>query len=302
MTIAVEFRSPSRNPVRPAALPVSLTLPELEQTTATAALTIEFLRIAHRVAVTASMANARASHRTLMLTGSLGDYVPGSPDVYAKQSGRRVASFFDRSLTGSLADFYSELEQAIAITPLDREAWAGTANGCVDWDNLKSDWQALCGQARLILIVLCEFDLLTGSDQITRLLESEQLLKAAWSGATPCIRSDGSVVVPDATQQRAVRRIPLQTTAWLRFKTQRVQVVLKDLSVTGVGLSSCPRLQIGTSVAVEFPGAFDLQGMVQWAHDGNIGVSLSTPLQETDAIFQTALIISQSMMLETPAV
>jgi PilZ domain len=267
------------------------------------ALSSEFLGAALRAAVIASMVNRRAVMRELLLPTSVELLLPGLPETFTRLNGSAIACFYDRSLTNGLAEFYEDLESAKAQTPKNQAAWTnlssignGISDG-LDWHQLRLDWQSICGRARLIAIVLCQIDFITGDEQVSRLLETERLLKGAWCGGTPCIRSDGFVVVPGWADARSDRRCAINSAVWVHSVAGRHDAALKNISTTGLGLTLQDAVGIGTDITIEFADGLRLSGVVQWSNGPEFGVQFHAPLNDDHQILKEALLLSRASVL-----
>jgi hypothetical protein len=268
---------------------------------ATHALATEFLTSALLTAVTTSMVSANAGQRQFKVIGPIVDYLPALPETFAGLTGDYDARFFTPTLTKSLAAYYTQLRRALAVTPNDTESWTGSAaTRTTDWGKMTTVWQPLCGEARLMLLALCEFDLLTDTDQEPRLLEIAQLIKMARYGGTPCIRSDGIVIVPGWLDGRREVRIPIGATVWIETRHGRQRSVLKDMSLNGMGLSSCPTLAIGNEITVTLPNGTPVQGIVTWCHGGFVGARFAQRMTEADPAYRSALLLSRSAKRDEP--
>ena len=153
---------------------------------------------------------------------------------------------------------------------------------------------------RLVLLVLLELDLLGRTDQIPRLLEIEGLVKTARYGGTPCVRSDGHVLIPGWLDRRRDRRVPVGISVMIECTRGRVRSVLNDLSITGLGLTSCPSVAIGSELSVEMPNGRILTGLVAWSTGSNVGISFREPLAEADPVFRSILNLRRAARTDEP--
>jgi hypothetical protein len=263
------------------------------------ALTIstEFLTLALLTAVTTGMIAARSNGHAVRLGGPVKKYLPEPPAEFRNLVNSEEAGFFSRSLTLGLEDFYAQLTEVRQNTPLDAATWAtdGKATS-VDWPELGGRWLPLCRKARLILLTLCECELLRGTDQDARLFEIEGLAKNACYGGTPCIRADGMVMVPGWLDHRRDTRIPVGTAIWIHTKSGRHRAVLKDVSAAGFGLSACPSLTVNAEVVAELPSGTTIHGVVVWSHGGNIGLRLADRLSATSPVFRIVMAMSRNAL------
>jgi hypothetical protein len=255
----------------------------------------EFVTTALFSTVVTSMSSARAAGRTLRIVGDVPAYLPPAPKLFLGAENDARSMFFSTRLTGDLSLLYKHLALAMTMTPTTADSWsAATPHVSSTWKDLTDVWQPLCSQMRLLLLVLLELDLLGSSDQVPRLLEVESLTKAARYGGTPCIRSDGQVIVPSWLDKRRDRRIPVGVSVMIAGPSGRLRATLDDMSTAGLGLGSCPSFPVGTGLSVELPNGRALAGAVAWTHGGHIGLRLDKPLSEKDPIFRTLLALRRA--------
>jgi hypothetical protein len=261
------------------------------------AISTEFLTLALLTAVTTSMITARSNGHAIRLGGPVKKYLPEPRVVFRNLVKSEEAGFFSRSLTLGLEDFYDQLTEVRQNTPLDVATWGadGKASSAV-WPELGGRWLPLCRKARLILLTLCECELLRSTDQDARLFEIEGLAKSACYGGMPCIRADGMVMVPGWLDHRKDTRIPVGTAIWVHTKSGRHRAVLKDVSAAGFGLTACPSLAINTEVVAELPSGTTIHGVVVWSHGGNVGLRLADRLSATSPVFRIVMAMSRNAL------
>jgi PilZ domain len=250
----------------------------------------EFLTTALFAAVTTSIVNARAEGRKLRLASEISMYLPKPPQAFGGAMVADDAPFFDHKLTGYLRRIYQHLDLALQVTPRATNVWMNdNPSSCLSWKELANVWLPLCGEMRLMLLTLTEFNMLRHSEHLPRLLEIEALTKSARYGGTPCIRSDGFVFVPGWLDHRRDRRVPIGITVTIDYGAGPHRVTLSDISSSGVGLTLCPSLRPGCSISIQLPNNQVLGGTAQWSNGGSVGVLLTEPLIETDPLFRFIL-------------
>jgi hypothetical protein len=270
----------------------------LHVTHAAHAIAVEFLTSALLTAVTASMIKARTDDRRLRFSVPVEHYLPQVPNSIHDIIRSDEAIFFNRNLGAALIVFYDTLRIARQTVPEDIAVWQGdAAEGGEDWDALGRTWQKLCGEARLVLLALCEFDFLCDTDQSARLFEIEELVKTARYGGTPCLRVDNLIIVPGWLDQRRDTRIPLGLSVQIEIGNNRRRATIRDLSVAGFGLSHCPAVPNGTSIVVTLPEGTRISGMAMWSHGGNVGVQFSHRISETSHAYRQAMSLSRKSRL-----
>jgi hypothetical protein len=262
-------------------------------------LAAEFLTTSQFISVTASMATARKQGRRIRFGADASAYLPKEPEIFHRASNDEPAIVFDENLTARLLSVYQQLAAALKLTPMRTVDW--TENILLseqDWTELCSIWQPLCGEAHKLVSVLAKLEILRGSDQLPRLLEIEALTKSASEGGTPCVRSDGLVLIPGWLDRRRDRRIPIGVSVLIEHGRRRQRVTLSDVSINGIGLSSCPSITSGTAMSVELPNGRSLKGQVAWSSGGNIGLKFTEPMSESDPLFRSILELRQTLGTE----
>jgi PilZ domain len=264
----------------------------------TANLASEFLTTALFTAVTSSMVTARAAARQIRFVGSVSAYLPRRPELFPSVIRPSQDVFLTHLLTGELSRLYQQVAFALDMTPSTNEAWLDRgSDASTNWNQLAQAWQPLSSELRLFLLVLADMEPVQSSGQMARLLEIEGLVKSTRYGGTPCVRSDGVVLVPGWLDQRSDRRVPVGISVRLNSGGGYQRVTLNDISVSGAGLSSCPSLKSGTQVTLELPNGRVLNGRSAWCHGNTVGVKFSLPLDESDPLFIEVLSLRRTARL-----
>ena len=258
------------------------------------ALAIEFLSIALLTSVMVSMTTARTQGRKLKLIGPVGDYMPSPPPSFERTITLNPKAFFTLELSRQVGGLYSAIELARTVSPGSAEDWqSDDTTSKTDWKMLSSIWQPLNQQVEATLQAINKFDLFFGTDHASRSLEIQHVARCAAHGETPCIRSDDIVLIPGWLDLRKETRIPVGATVWMTTQNWRQRVTLKDLSVAGAGLASCPSLAMGADVKIELPSGVPLHGSVMWSIGGNIGVRFTARLTENDPAYLSVRTLSR---------
>jgi len=248
----------------------------------------DLLTIGLLSAVIASVVTALSKGSSVRMIGNPADYLP--PE---RLTDERPEVFFDDNLAAHLRDIRRQTKFAANLTRPSLDDFFAGMKTCSDFTPLKDLWEPVCGQVRLLLLVVADLPETRYSNQIARILEVESLVKRARYGETPCIRTDGMVIVPGWIDQRREPRFTVNISVICNFSKKRVRVVLKDLSITAAGLCSCPTVPVGTAIAIELPNARILDGRVIWSQGTNIGVRFDKPLADQDPIFKEFMEIRQ---------
>jgi uncharacterized membrane protein (DUF441 family) len=268
----------------PSALPFDTSDVEMQ------AILHEFLDQAALTAVTGSMVTARAAGQSIRLLDPLSSYIPRKPVAFLACDQSTLMSPCPPAFSTELLRFYDMVGAAASKTPRELTAWAqSNRHADINWQDLKAAWMQACGNARLILLVISELGLLNQTDALTRTFAIEHLVRTVATGATPCIRSDGMVVIPGRLDERRDLRIPLHVSVWAEFNETRHRVLLRDLSLAGVGLGSCPSVRTGTTVMLEMPDGVRLSGKAMWSHGNNVGLQFTDRLTELHPAFRMAI-------------
>ena len=263
--------------------------------TLTANLASEFMTTALFTAVATSMVAARAADRPIRFAGSVAAYLPRPPELFSSVVLQSRDVFLTHRLTGELSRLYQQVAFTREMTPNSNESWhSDPINKDLDWRLLAQAWQPLSGELRLFLLVLADMEPLRSSAQFARLLEIEGLVKSTRYGGTPCVRTDGMVLVPGWLDRRSDRRIPVGISVRLECGRGYQRVTLNDISVSGAGLSSCPSLKSGTPVTLELPNGRTLSGRSAWCHGNSVGIRFLLPLEEADPLFVDILALRRT--------
>jgi PilZ domain len=260
----------------------------------THALSVEFLSVALLAAVTASMATARTQNRELRLIGPIEDYLGGPRPVFSKHIGSLDVSANIEPLTICLDEFYTQLDRARLATPTEPDAWqSASVHAGVNWLALAVEWRQLCCEAGHILSALAKMDVLNDAAQAKRLFGIERIVNDAMLGDIPCVRSDDIVIIPGWLDQRRDERIPINITVWIETKFGRQRALLRDMSMSGLGLESCPSLPLGADIKVELSNGTSMSGFAIWSHGGQVGARLAERLTSQSPVLRAALLLSR---------
>ncbi len=260
----------------------------------THALSVEFLGVALLAAVTTSMATARTQNRELRLIGPIEDYLGGPRPVFSTHIGNLDVSANTQPLIIGLEEFYAQIDRARLATPTELDAWhSASAPAGVDWPELAIEWRQLCCKAVFILRAIAKMEFLNDAGQSKRLIGIERIVDDAMLGGIPCVRSDDIVIIPGWLDQRRDERISINISVWIETKCGRQRALLKDMSLSGLGLGSCPSLPLGAGVKVELSDGTSMDGFAVWSHGGQVGVKLAERLNRQSPALRAALLLSR---------
>ena len=247
------------------------------------ALSLEYLSLALFTGVTCSMVIARANSQMLLFVDQPAGYLPRVPRVFDGLSVHPQAASVPVLLVDLFGSLYEQLAIAKRSTPSSADLWLlSHPRDQTDWRQLSDAWRRLASQALGIVPVMQQLGHLSGTNHDTRLREIGHLLEATVAGETPCVRSYGMVFVPSRLDCRRERRLQVDLTVWIDTCHGRQRAMLKDISPSGMGLSGCPSLAVGTDITVSLSNRHVFEGKISWSHGGSVGAQFATPLSDTD--------------------
>lgn len=254
------------------------------------ALTAEFEFILAGIALTGSIVNANALCRPPKPPYSLLSFMPPDPQLWPPV----VADEFTGILQPPVMAQFVQLRDTLrsAKRAIEIVASKQTAQSHIDgreWFELSKHWRIAARHARDAQTALGARLSLYAHDA-TILLAHQ--LRAVEAGETPLIDKNGEVTVPAAGERRQHSRHSVDLPARLydgqRYWTARV----KNISATGVGLSTQTHLEPGAAVTIETKDGRLLPGVVIWSSDSLMGVRLREILFNSDPLFSKSPIIN----------
>ena len=248
-------------------------------------LTSELLTTALFTVVATSCIMRRARNLPLKFPGQFAALLPVAPELFPSLYSDDPAVFFDEQLTAHLKRIYQHLHFALQMMPADCGEIVDGSGTMTTWTGPEETWRLLCGEMRMMMLILSDVEEVRQSGELARLFEIESLLKTATYGGSPCVRPDGNVVVPGWLDRRRERRIPIGISVMVEFGQNRQRVTMNDMSISGFGLAGCPSLASGTEITIEIPSGKKLAGSVAWSLGGKIGVRLHERLIEGSQMF-----------------
>ncbi len=162
----------------------------------------------------------------------------------------------------------------------------GLAWGACDLDELQDlaqSWQEASAAGRALLLGLDEMLVnhgIGGSRQ--ELAPLVQLLERVVRGEHPVIGSNGQVLMPSWAERRKFERTPVSASGLLSISGHRLQVVVRDVSATGLGLECGDDLPLEAEVELQIEGAPRFIGKVAWSSNGRAGIQLRHPMHRPD--------------------
>ena len=111
------------------------------------------------------------------------------------------------------------------------------------------------------------------------------LLTDVIEGGQPCLDAFGDISVPTLPQRRPAPR----RCAWLSCVVEHQGItspaIVKDISVSGVGLAQAPTLLPNKVILMELQNGRCLTGTVIWSRGSSAGIEFDSPLEGDDALF-----------------
>ena len=249
----------------------------------------EFYGSAKLTVTFASIVSAQARGVVLKNVSRPLAYIPATPLIFPAVAAGLVQGFGHSGLISVLQDYYARLAFARALS--DSPAIVGCNGGNPENGELVQlvdVWQRACVLANVVAHQLYEIEHMDDPVRKQKLISTQQLIKAAISGQSPCVRADGTVYVPGWLDQRREERRALGWTIWLDVGGTRERATLQDISSGGMGLTLCRGHPVGTLIAVQLPNARCLAGVVAWSQKDRMGAQFLQPLSPTDPLLSGA--------------
>lgn len=214
-----------------------------------------------------------------------------------------MMSFFDKDMASytlcclRLRRQYSGLELCTCLEALnaDLHRLANTIVGYAAADHeaapelpelterLSVDFRTLCNSVRKALIsgnqLLAEHRI-AGAREEAR--ELHLLLEDSARGQFGLLDAAGYLVMPSWAEQREYTRVVVRSDVAVICGDQQQDSVLRDISVTGLGVDGVSGLQLDDRVTIAIEGLRTFDGTVIWAHRDRAGVRLSRRLHADD--------------------
>jgi hypothetical protein len=243
----------------------------------------ETVKLCTLIAMSTHVANALVAGQDDVDGRALIKYFPRE-SAALMAGGHRVSRWYrDTDLDHTLKAFQHALAKAKAVT------LEAAANGLL-WRQLPHDdlrslawtWQSA---SRLGHGFAVELDRMLGTCGITGATDEHSKflakLKSAANGSHSLLKED-DMRMPLWAEQRGFERSHLRAPALLRLNGRRRAVIVRDISVTGLGLECDSPLAVGLRVSIEIGKSLAVAGSVIWSDDRRVGVQLDTPLQGDD--------------------
>lgn len=112
---------------------------------------------------------------------------------------------------------------------------------------------------------------------------AERLLAAAALGGTPCIGPDGIVELPGWLERRARPRIQIDHPAILTIASASYEVVVRDVSRGGAGLTDVPAIDAASDCVLSL-GARAIRGVILWRGEGRCGIRFDQELADLEEV------------------
>lgn len=247
------------------------------------ALLREFLTRAWLSATAMNFCQAMRDGRIVKLGGAIQTILPPTALIFPAVATGAIQSPISSGIVLRLDKFYTSATVARRVTELhcDNPNALRVPMNC-DWPSLCQMWLGVCQAIGLVARTVEALDIDPAIvKQVRQLTERLDLIAA---GLSPCVAEDGFVVAPGVLDRRSEARVPVQQRIWIESNAGRQSVLLRDISMNGLGISLSSGVKKGMLVAAELPGGRRLKGIVVWAKNGGIGVRLVHPLNPSDPL------------------
>lgn len=233
-------------------------------------------------AITTSIAGALSEGRAPRLTAhDLAGYLPPSPEMYRKEINGILAASLPASILLPVQGYHARLSSALRMTRAIVEAGPApspTVRG-MELQNLEDAWRHVCGTALAAIAVLREtLASVRFSRPPVNNEHAEALLRSAKSGGRPCVSDEGQVQMPRWAESRSHARHVTRQAARVIMPAGAQNVLVENVSRTGLGLSGVSNAVTGTRVVIEVLGTERLAGRVMWAREARAGIKLDAIL------------------------
>lgn len=259
------------------------------------ALKAEIVNAAVLIAAAASLANAiEAGGPDAPSPKALAVYVPPPATTLAAALERLIGEDVDVEVCHALQSYAARLALAQRMSASFAEQAAGS--NLVDPEILADAWRRTCAAARAALSAIEALDRVPA--QATELRVTD-LLAQAEAGRQPCLDPDGRVTIPGWAERRRETRHDMRADAIARFPNGTVSVVIRDASLSGLGLEMDRRSKPGERVSLTI-GSRELTGEIAWADGRRAGLKLDQRLLPGDHLLTRGTNRPAKLKPETP--
>ncbi|MEQ1716466.1 MAG: hypothetical protein ABL907_10855 [Hyphomicrobium sp.] len=234
------------------------------------------------VAITTSIAGALVEgHSDILAPQHLQSYTPPNPEVYRSAIDSVVGAGLGLSIILPIQAYHARLSNALRLTRAILEAGPApshTVRGS-EYQKLEQAWRHVCGTALAAISTLREtLASVRFSRPPVNNENAEALLRSAKSGGRPCIATDGSVKMPRWAENRVHTRHVMHQPARLLMQGGVQDVLIENVSCTGLGLSGVIDGVTGTRISLDFDNGERLTGKLMWVRATRAGVHLDVML------------------------
>lgn len=225
-------------------------------------------------AVTGALAQGSMTYESRTLL----DVFPRDSADFLLASSRLGRFFNGTAPERRLAQFNGALADAKAATI----AVLGNAKR-LEFEEAVLAWRLVCMTAKDLLRAL--------EDVVTQLgfagtaeagIELSNLLDDSIRGNTSIVDADGQFKMPSWAERRRSRRVSVRCRATLITRDNHHHIMIRDVSLSGVGIECDKYFEIGQRVTIVAPNNLVIEGKVAWCREGRAGVELDSPLYGTD--------------------
>lgn len=250
-----------------------------------AALIAELVNAARLAAVVTSMATARRLDLQLRFPGAFRAYLPQLPHVFQCSSATGTILTLREDCATSLQEFYSRVAFMSAISDLPADEWRrGSGLTNAEWRDLEDAWCRVCALASIAMHHMIDVSIDLDTFSPRQLYYIQRIVVAAKDGERPCVGSDGTVIVPGWYDRRQHERRILDWPISLEVDGQCEHGTLRDVSISGMGLSVSRFHPVGTQLIAHLQSGRRLAGRVQWSGNNRLGATFTSPLAQSDPL------------------
>ena len=251
---------------------------------------LELIHVSVLTAVATGIANALERPLAPVDPRGLAAFAPGHSSFFAGAIDRLIGEDAGADLCDRLQTYGARLALAQRMSrSFARDDGAGVPAPHVDAEILADAWRRACSAAIQAIEALEPCN--PGASRRTDTLESVRvlnLLRMAESGEAPCLEPDGRITIPGWAERRREPRIALRLEATTEIGGETMAIVIRNVSLSGLGLDCTGEIAPGTRLTVRLPGDRVLRGVVAWADVQRVGVRLDQRLEPDDPLLAGA--------------
>ena len=185
----------------------------------------EFYSSAKLTATFASIVSARRRGLKLQNVSRPVAYIPSDPLIFPAVAAGLSPALDSHELMNGLQDYYARVAFARALSEISALVGEADDLGHRELAQLDDVWQQVCALANIVAHHLFDVENVDDPARKYQLISIQELINAAKSGRSPCVRSDGTVFVPGWLDQRREERLAAGWQVWIEYGGDRKSVV-----------------------------------------------------------------------------